>query len=79
MSDQASKEEIFKLLELDRLDSESPNSSSEQENHQLYRSSSEPFRVSSSSFSGLDEPIAYKDSCCRTRLSMFFLSKKSSS
>ena len=33
VSNQASKEEIFKLLELDRSDSESPNSSSEQENH----------------------------------------------
>ena len=33
VSDQASKEEIFKLLELDRSDSESPNSSSERENH----------------------------------------------
>ena len=33
VSDQASKEEIFKLLELDHLDSESPNGSSDQEIH----------------------------------------------
>ena len=46
ISDQTSKEEIFKLLELDRSDSESSNNSSEEEKHQLYRSSSEPSRVS---------------------------------
>ena len=33
VSDQANKEEIFKLLELDHLESESPNNSSDQEIH----------------------------------------------
>ncbi|XP_030970031.1 uncharacterized protein LOC115990332 [Quercus lobata] len=67
ISDQTSKEEIFKLLELDRLDSESSNSSSNEEKHQLYKSSSEPSRVSSSSSSGIDEIPACKDSCCRNK------------
>ena len=63
ISDQTSKEEIFKLLELDHLESES----NEEEKHQLYRSSSEPSRVSSSSSSGQDETLACKDSCCRNK------------
>ena len=67
ITDQTSKEEIFKLLELDHLDSESSNNSSEEEKHQLYRSSSEPSRVSSSSSSGIDEILACKDSCCRNK------------
>ena len=67
ISDQTSKEEIFKLLELDRSDSESSNNSSEEEKHQLYRSSSEPSRVSFSSSSGTDEVLACKDSCCRNK------------
>ena len=67
VSDQASKEEIFKLLELDHTDSESPNSTSEQEIRHIYRSSSKPSKVSFSTSSGLDEPIACKDSCCRNK------------
>ena len=67
VSDQTNKEEIFKLLELDCSESESPNSSSDEEKHQLYRSSSETSRVSSSSSSGLDEILACKDSCCRNK------------
>ena len=63
ISVQTSKEEIFKLLELDRPDSES----SEEEKHQLYRSSSETFRVSSSSSSGTDEILACQDSCYRNK------------
>ena len=67
ITDQTSKEEIFKLLELDRSDSESSNSFSEEEKHQLYKSTSEPFRISSSSSSGVDEILACKDSCCRNK------------
>ena len=67
ITDQTSKEEIFKLLELDRSDSESSNSFSEGEKHQLYKSTSEPFRISSSSSSGVDEILACKDSCCRKK------------
>ena len=67
VSGQASKEDIFKLLELDHSNSESPNNSSDQEIHQIYRLSSEPSRVTSSTSSGLDEPIPCKDSCCRNK------------
>ena len=67
VNDQASKEEIFKLLELDHSDSEFHNNSNDQEIRQIYRSSSEPPRVSSSTSSGPDEPIPCKDSCCRNK------------
>ncbi|XP_050255252.1 uncharacterized protein LOC126701174 [Quercus robur] len=63
ISDQTSKEEIFKLLELDHLKSESNG----EEIHQLYRSSSETSRVSSSSSSGTDEILTCQDSCCRNK------------
>ena len=65
ISDQTSKEEIFKLLAFDH--SESKPFNDEQEDHQLYRTSSETSRVSSSSSSSLDEILAYKDSCCRNK------------
>ena len=42
VSDQPSKNEIFKLLELDRSDSESYSSASDSELKQIYRSSSSP-------------------------------------
>ena len=64
VSDQTSKDEIFKLLELDHSKGKSFSSSSNQEIHQLYQSSS---RDSSSSSSGLDVGIACKDSCCRNK------------
>ena len=67
VSDQASKNEIFKLLELDHSDSESSSSSSDHEIHQIYQSSSEPSRASSSSSSGPDIGMACKDSCCRNK------------
>ena len=63
ISNQTSKEEIFKLLELDHLSSES----SDQKKHQLFRTSSETSRVSSSSFSDTDEILACQDSCCRNK------------
>ena len=67
VSDQTNKNEIFRLLELDRSDSESSSSSSNQDIHQIYQSSSEPSRASSSSSSCLDVSIACKDSCCRNK------------
>ena len=67
VSDLTSKDEIFKLLELDHSDNESPSSFSDQEIHQLYQSSSEPSRASSSTSSGPDPPMACKDSCCRNK------------
>ncbi|XP_030945215.1 uncharacterized protein LOC115969671 [Quercus lobata] len=60
INDQTSKEEIFKLLELDHSESES----SAEEKCQLFRTSSETSRVSSSSFSGTNEILACQDSCC---------------
>ena len=67
VSDQTSKDEIFKLLEFDHSESKSSNSSSVQEIHQLYQSSSELSRASPSSSSGLDVGMACKDSCCRNK------------
>ena len=67
VSDQTSKDEIFKLLELDHTDNESYSSSNDQEIHQIYQSSSEPSRASSSSFSGPNVGMACKDSCCRNK------------
>ena len=67
VSDQTSKDEIFKLLELDHTDSESYSSSNDQEIHQIYQSSSEPSRASSSSSSGPDVGMACKDGCCRNK------------
>ena len=67
ISDQTSKNEIFRLLELDHSDSESSSSSSDHGIHQVYQSSSEPSRASFSSFSGPDIGIACKDSCCRNK------------
>ena len=67
ISDQTSKNEIFRLLELDHSDSESSSSSSDHEIHQIYQSSFEPSRASSSSSSGLDIGMACKDSCCRNK------------
>ena len=64
VSDQPSKIEIFRFLE---LDSESSSSSSDHEIHQVYQSSSEPSRASSSSSSGPDIGMACKDSCCRNK------------
>ena len=64
VSDQPSKIEIFRLLE---LDSESSSSSSDHEIHQVYQSSSEPSRASSISSSGPDIGMACKDSCCRNK------------
>ena len=64
ISDQPSKNEIFKLLELDRSDSESYSSASDSELRQLYRSSSSPSSTSTSS--GPDDPTPCKDGCCRT-------------
>ncbi|XP_065624537.1 uncharacterized protein LOC136065363 [Quercus suber] len=60
VSDQTSKDEIFKLLELAHSESESSSS----EIRQIYESSSEFSRASSS---GLDEPIPCMDSCCRNK------------
>ena len=67
VSDQISKEEILKLLELDHTESESSSSFSDNEIYQLNQSSSEPSRASSSTSSGPDAPIACKDSCCRNK------------
>ena len=67
MSDQTSKNEIFRLLELNHLDSESSSSSSDHEIHQIYQLSSEPSRASSNSSSGPDVGMACKDSCCRNK------------
>ena len=63
ISDQPSKQEIFKLLELDHPSSES----SDLEKNQLFRTSSETSRVSSSSSSDSDKILACKDSCCRNK------------
>ncbi|XP_065617325.1 uncharacterized protein LOC136062331 [Quercus suber] len=63
VSDQTRKDEIFKLLELDHLNNEFSSS----EIRQIYQSSSEPFRASSSTFSGPDEPVPCMDSCCRNK------------
>ena len=63
VSNQASKDEIFKLLELDH----SENESSSSEIRQIYQSSSEPSRASSSTSSGPDEPIPCMDSCCKNK------------
>ena len=63
INDQTSKQEIFKLLEPDHPSSES----SDQEKHQLFKTSSEISRVSSSSSSDSDEILACKDSCCRNK------------
>ena len=60
-----SKNEIFKLLELDRSDSESFSSASDSELRQIYRSSSESSSISTSS--GPDEPTPCKDGCCRNK------------
>ena len=67
VSDQTSKDEIFKLLELDHSDSESSSSSSDHDIHQIYQSSSEPSRASSSSSICPDVGMACKDSCCRNK------------
>ena len=67
VSDQPSKNEIFRLLEFDHSDSESSSSSSDHEIHQIYQSSSEPSRASSSSSSGPEIGMACKDSCCRNK------------
>ena len=67
VSDQTSKNEIFRLLELDHSESKSSTSSSDHEIHQIYQSSSEPSRASSSSSSGPDIGMACKDSCCRNK------------
>ena len=75
ISDQTSKDEIFKLLELDHSKSESSSSSSNQEIHQLYQSSSEPSKTSSSSSSGPKVGMTCKDSCCRNK-SINVLSKQ---
>ena len=63
ISDQTNRQEILKLLELDHLSSES----SDQEKHQLFRTSSGTSRVSSSSSSDTDEILACQDSCCRNK------------
>ena len=65
ISDQPSKNEIFKLLELDRSNSESFSSASDSELRQIYRSSSESSSASTSS--GPDEPTPCKDGCCRNK------------
>ena len=65
VSDQTNKEEIFKLLELDHMDSESSSTFSDQEIYQLNQSSSS--RVSSSTSSSPDIGMACKDSCCRNK------------
>ena len=67
VSDQTSKKQIFRLLELDHSDSESSSSSSDYTIHQIYQSSSEPSKASSSSSSGPDIGMACKDSCCRNK------------
>ena len=67
VTNQTSKYEIFKLLELDHSDNESSSSSGDQEIPQIYQSSSEPSRASSSSSSGPDVGMACKDSCCRNK------------
>ncbi|KAL0001511.1 hypothetical protein SO802_015292 [Lithocarpus litseifolius] len=67
VSDQTSKDEIFKLLELDHIENESTSSSSDNEIHQLNQSSSsEPSRDLDSS-SGPSIGFACKDSCCRNK------------
>ncbi|KAK9984398.1 hypothetical protein SO802_033923 [Lithocarpus litseifolius] len=67
VSDQTSKDEIFRLLNLDHIESDSTNSSNDHEIHQLNQSSSsKPSRDSESSSSpGID--FACRDSCCRNK------------
>ena len=67
ISDQTSKDEIFKLLEFNHSDSESSSSSSDHEIDQIYQSSFEPSKASSSSSNGPDAGMACKDSCCRNK------------
>ncbi|KAL4643880.1 hypothetical protein ACB092_02G123500 [Castanea dentata] len=67
VSDQSSKNEIFKLFGLDHSDSESSSGSSDQEIQQLYQTSYETSRDSSNTSSSPDEPIPCKDSCCRNK------------
>ena len=67
VTDQTSKDKIFKLLELDRSGSESSSSSSDHDIPQIYKSSSEPSRASSSSSSSPNVGMACKDSCCRNK------------
>ena len=52
VSDQPSKNEIFRLLELDHSNSGSSSSSSDHGIHQIYQSSSEPSRASSRAYQG---------------------------
>ncbi|KAL0001509.1 hypothetical protein SO802_015290 [Lithocarpus litseifolius] len=67
VSDQTSRNEIFKLLELDHIDSESTSSSSDHEIYQLNQSSSsEPFRDSDFSSSPRID-LACRESCCRNK------------
>ncbi|KAK9997428.1 hypothetical protein SO802_022114 [Lithocarpus litseifolius] len=68
ISDQTSKDEIFRLLELTHIESESTSSSSDHEIHQLNQlsSSSEPFR-DSTSFSSPGIDLACRDSFCRNK------------
>ncbi|KAK9989627.1 hypothetical protein SO802_029866 [Lithocarpus litseifolius] len=67
ISDQTSKDEIFKLLELDHIESELTSSSSDHEIYQLNQSSdSKPSRDSESS-SGPGIDLACRDSCCRNK------------
>ena len=77
MSDQTSKNEIFRLLELDHSESESSSSSSDHEIHKIYQSSSEPSKASSSSSSGPDIGMACKDSCYRNKTINVHVSMKS--
>ncbi|XP_065617381.1 uncharacterized protein LOC136062357 [Quercus suber] len=63
ISDQAGKDEIFKLLKLNHSDSETSSSKI----RQIYQSSSESSRVSSNTSSSSNEAIACMDSCCRNK------------
>ena len=72
ISDQTKRQEILKLLELEHSSSDS----SDQEKHQLYRTSSETPRESSSSSSDTDEILACQDSCCRNKTIKKVLSKQ---
>ena len=63
--DQTSKDEIFKLLELNHTDSESFNSSNDNEIFEINQSSSS--RESSNISSSPDIIIGYKDSCCKNK------------
>ncbi|KAL0015697.1 hypothetical protein SO802_002766 [Lithocarpus litseifolius] len=78
VSDQTSKYEIFRLLELTHIKSESTSSSSDHEIHQLNQSSSsEPFK-DLDFFSGPRIDLACRDSCCRNKTinTLSVLSKK---